>query len=573
MAQATTRIEKLRIAVSDFGRSLLGVFETPAQQVIKKRKEAFSTGGGSYPNVFAITYNGEKNLGEIGPAMQYVPDYITLGTRGWQFYLESEITQIIFGKYVKWLIGKGLKLNAEPEDVALKTEDITLDTEDFNEVIESRFSVWANSKDASHSRMKTLNAISRTAWLNSKIGGDVLVLLQIDKTGNVSVCLIDGAHVQSPTYGSDYYAQVLANGNTIRNGIEQNSLGEHIAYYVCQKDMSYKRIEARSKSTGLTMAYLVYGLEYRLDNNRGLPLVAAVFEAMKKLDRYKEATVGTAEEQAKIAYQVVHQQYSTGEDIFKKGSAIAVAHDIDAVSDDVPRTEEGEKLASKVYASTNKQAFNNPIGAEIKTLQHSNGQLMFKEFFSTNIDIVCAVVGIPPSVAMSVYNDSFSASRMAVKDWDMTLDVVRDDFKEQFFQPIYDLFLHIQILQNKIQAPGYLAAFYSNNRMALNAYRTCRFTGIKTPHIDPLKEVKAAREALGPLGVNIPLITVEQAVENLGGTGSDSIIEQFAKEREHAENVGLDIDRPENGVQQPVENDKKDKKDSEDDTDAEDEEK
>jgi len=563
MAQQISRIEKMGSAMRDFGKALFGSFETPVEETVRRRKEAFHMAGGGYPNVFAITYNGEKNLGEIGPALQYMPDYQVLGMRGWQFYLESEITQIIFGKYVKWLIGKGLKMNAEPEDVTLASEGIELESEDFNEVIESRFAVWACSKEASSSGMESLNAVSRAAWLNSKVGGDVLVILQIDKSANIRVRLIDTAHLQSPAYGTDYYAEVLQSGNCIRNGIEINPDGGHVAYYVRQKDMSFKRIEAKSKSTGLTMAYLVYGFKYRLDNTRGLPLVCAVFESMKKMDRYKEATLGTAEEQAKIAYQVYHQQFSTGENPLAKGSAIARSFDADAnIADDLPRTQQGEQLASRVHATTNKQVYNMPIGSEIKTLQHSNGQQIFKDFFSTNIDIVCAVAGIPPSVAMSVYNDSFSASRMAVKDWDMTLDVGRDDFKEQFYQPIYDLFLHLQVLQNKIQAPGYLSAFYADNRMALNAYRTCRFTGPKTPHIDPLKEVKAVREALGPLGANIPLMTVEQGVEILGGTDSDSNIEQFAKERELAEELGLDVDRAANGAAPvpPVEEDAEDDK-------------
>ena len=47
--------------------------------------------------------------------------------------------------------------------------------------------------------------------------------------------------------------------------------------------------------------------------------------------------------------------------------------------------------------------------------------------------------------------------------------------------------------------------------MALEAYAQCRFTGKNMPHIDPLKEVKAIREAL--LG---NLISREQATENLG---------------------------------------------------------
>lgn len=551
--------------------------ETPAQEITRARKQAFYDAGYGYNsgNVFGVTYDGEKNLGEIGPAKHYIIDYDTMRARSWQSYLDSEITQMVFKKYGRWLIGAGLTMQCCPNTTVLNAEGIELEAENFNEIAEAYWHVWANSDDADYAGMETLHQLAYTGYINAAIGGDVLVVLRVNNQNQITVQLIDGAHIQSPGFGTDQWAQTAKNGNIIRHGVEMDKNGQHIAYYVRNSDLSYTRIEARSASTGLRMAYMVYGLKYRLDNTRGLPIVAAVLETVKKLERYKEATVGKAEEENKTVFQVTHQQYSTGENIFAgKGGANLARAAMDAgakESHDDPRTTEGERLASKVYATTQKQAYNMPVGSKLEAVKSSNGQLVFKEFYTTNIDIVCATTGIPPNVAMGIYNDSFSASRAATKDWEHTLKVGRADFKNQFYKHIYALFLHLHVLTNKVSAPGYLQANLTGNKTVLAAYRQCHFMGDMFPHIDPLKEAKAEREKLGPLAANIPLTTVENAVEALGGANSDSIIEQFAKEREHAAEYGLPLDAPATGTmqQQPPQPEPEEGEDTTEETDSE----
>lgn len=537
-----TRFEAIRHAIGEIGNALIGRTETPAQEAVRKRKAAFFDMTSVRGNVFGITYDGQKNMGELGPAKEYLIDYDTMRARGYQAYLDSEIVQLIINRYSKWVIAMGLKPQAEPVKPVLQSENIELDLEEFNEQVEARFGLWAGSSVSDFTGMRSLNYLAKRAFINSRVGGDVLVVLHISPKNEVQVQLIDGAWVQSPAYGNDIWAQVLNNGNVIRNGVELDANGQHVAYHVRQRNATFKRIEARN-SLGLKIAYLVYGFEYRINSTRGLPLVNAVLETAKKLERYKEATVGTAEEQAKVTFQIIHQQFSTGENPLAKGSAVArSAFDANAnVADDIPRTEQGEVLASRVYATTNKQAFNMPIGSEIKSLQHSNGQLLFKDFIEANVDLVCATIEMPPNVAMSKYNDSFSASRAATKDWEHTLRVSRDDFREQFYQPIYDLKMTVDVLANKLKAPGYLQALYADNEMVLAAYRNCRFTGPMFPHIDPLKEVNAERAKLGPLFDNVPLTTLESATEALGGGSSDSNIEQGYEELEHARETGLDL--------------------------------
>lgn len=498
--------------------------------------EAFFSG--STP-IFAVSYNGEKNLGEIGPIKKYHLDYEALRLRSWQAYIESEIAQTVIKKYNLWIIGAGLKIRTEPSEVILKSEGLTIDTEAFNEITEARFTLFANSVYADMSEMRTLNQLARRAHLNAINGGDVLVILRyVDK--KVTVQLVDGSNVCSPLYQSNYYKTAQEAGNTIKDGIEFDKNGKPVAYYVKDDNIIYNvnRVLAESESTGLKMAYLVYGLEYRIDNCRGIPLISTVLETLKKLERYKEATVGSAEERQKIPFFIEHQLGGTGENPMQ--GILAKARNADAVLDDVATTEEGEKLATTVAATSNKTVYNMPNGAKMVSMD-SKQELHFKDFYTGNIDVLCASVPIPPEVAMSKYDSNFSASRAALKDWEHTINTARKDFSAGFYAPIYNFWLHVQILQNKITAPGYLEAFKKKNWIVIEAYRTARWIGTQVPHIDPLKEVEAERLKLGSMGANAPLTTIEAATENLNSGESDSNIKQFSEELDMMTSLKLDI--------------------------------
>ena len=493
------------------------------------QKQAWYAGGGTYRS-FPISFNGEKNLGELGPMKNYTLDYESLRIRSWQSYLESEISKTVLDKFILWMISKGLKLQSNPDKNVLKSEGISINPEEFNTVTESRFSVWAKSKMCDFAGQNNLHALAKEAYKNSKIGGDCLVILRL-VNDILKIELIDGAHVQSPIYGTDYTPNKLANGNFIRHGIEMLPNGQHVAYWVRKEDLSFERFEAVSSSTGLKQTFLIYGSKFRIGNHRGMPLISVILETVKKLERYKEATVGSAEERQKIAYQIVHQNFSSGESPLVANMARAM--NIDSDNEDLPKDINMDELANTVAATTNKMTYNMPIGAELKALESKN-ELFFKEFYNTNSDIICAAVGIPPNVAFSIYNDSFSASRAATKDWEHTISVNREDFSAQFYQEIYNYWLHVEILKNKIPSSGYLQAFYKDNIMALEAFRNARFTGPMFPHIDPLKEVNAERAKLGDLAKDIPLTTVEAATEALNGGDSASNLEQFIEELKSA---------------------------------------
>lgn len=498
---------------------------------IKHTVKASSSRGGSWGAVYSVSFDGEKNAGEIGPIINYQLDHYRLAQRSWQSFLENDISKTVLKKFTLWIIDKGLSLQANPLKTVLKSEGITLDSEPFNEVSEGRFLLWAKSKHSSYSKNTSLNETAKSAFKNAKIGGDVLVVMRYDECVNIQ--LIDTAHLCSPI------GYELPSGNKIVDGVEIDRItGTHIAFHVRKKGtFETERIPAYSDSTGFKTAWLVYGDVYRLDNHRGTPIIATSLETLKKIERYKEAAVGSAEERQKIAYFIEHQIGSSGESPI--AGQFARAFDASGSSgENIPVDELGNSFADNVAVSTDRQTFNMPQGSKISAPE-SKQELFFKEFYETNAFMICAAMGIPPNVAFSLYNDSFSASRAATKDWEHTIDVERDYFNSQFYQPIYAFWLFIEIAKGKIQAPGYLTAWLQRNWMITESYENARFTGPMFPHIDPLKEVQAERLKLGTLGESIPLTTVEQATEVLNGGDSDSNAEQFAEELNQAKELGI----------------------------------
>lgn len=540
----------MEAAKTSFIDKITGWFKSEPEQpemVVRNQPQASY---GTSRLLYAGSFNGEKNMGEMGPIKNYGMDYVGLSLRSWQAYIESPEAQTIINKFCTWVIGRGLKLQAEPVTRLLSKQNDSL--KEFSEDVEARWSVFSNSKTADHTRRNTLNQLESIAFKNAIIGGDVLVVLRYTKEDTTSVQLVDSAHMASPLMGSEWFPMITEKGNRCVNGVEINSKGEHVAYYIKKpfnpnnplSGFETERIPAKLRKNGLVVAFLVYGSKYRMDNERGIPLLTTVLEKLKKMERYEDATLGSAEEQNKLNFQVVHQPNSTGE--FPMTKAVARAIDYDGTSD-LPADDLGNQLADKVYASTQKMTVNNPVGAEIKPLKTNEAQLYFGDFLGKNIDIVCASVEIPPNVAMSKYDSNYSASRAAVKDWEHTLSVKRKDFAVQFLQPIYDFWLEVEILKNNIQAPGYLLALAAGDQMILEAYRTTRWVGAPVANIDPMKEVQAERLKLGITAESIPLTTVEAATEILNGGDSDHNMEQYAEELELSKSLGL---KPEPEVKQ-----------------------
>ncbi len=507
----------------------------------------FKFGMSSYPPIYRTYYTGEKTPGEMGAAKDYTAEYSYLRVRSWQAYTESDIAQLIINKYVKWVIGNGLKLQSEPNEIVLSQENISFDLSQFTLNVEPRFNLYTASIYSDYKKMQSINKLSSEAYKNAVIGGDVLCVLRIID-GHTVVQLIDGACVCSPFLDSNLSNEALIRGNKIINGVEVDSKGEHVAYYIQNPGGKYSRITRYGETSGCLQAFLIYGCTYRIDNVRGMPLLSAVLETIKKIDRYKEATVGSAEERQKIPYFFEHGVNSTGENPLLAGVRQAAIMGTGEAPES-KTVDEYEAAATKIAITTQKSVFNLPNDVTVKSPDSKN-ELSFKDFYNTNAQYLCATVGIPFEVALSMFNSNYSASRAAIKDWEYNIKTSRADFSNQYYQPIYNMWLEMQILSGKIQAPGYAKAMIEKNIYALEAFRNARFLGANVPHIDPVKEVQAERLKLAD--DITPLTTLDQATEALGCGDFRQVIKKVKEEQQYITDMPVRL--KEKAIQQETDN-------------------
>lgn len=509
----------------------------PLQQNLEQRSFSNSTVSSPWYGINTKSFDGEKTDGELGPPVDLVPHHEGLHYRAYEAQLKSDIVKMITGKFFKWVIGNGLKLQSEPEETVLKSEGINEDLIDFRKTVEARFKVFSNSRLSDFSKMTNLHRRASEAFKTAFLSGDALCIMRVEN-GKPNIQVIDGAEVMNPLFDSKFHEEAKSRGNKIYHGIEINDRGEHIAFYVrVDSDDNHfgevERIQARGDQSNRLMAWMVYGDKHRINHHRGIPRISAILEKVEKLDRYTEASVAGAEERAKIVFAIEHSKDSTGENPMIDQMRRTMGNQRESLNP----YEEGAKVSKNIATTTNKQTFNLPIGSKLSTLA-SQQEDQYEPFFNAVFVQLCAAIDIPPEVALQKYSSNYSASRAAINGWGYIVDVYRKNFEFDFYKNFYRTWLELEILMGKIKSPGLMKAIFDEDEFLIETFCNCKFTGVNMPHIDPLKEVKAVREMLGDRNKGeVPLISHDGASEQLN-QGDWS--ENYKKYKEEIKNVDID---------------------------------
>lgn len=473
--------------------------------------------------VYTKAWTGELTPGELGPATRYVPNYQMLRLRSWQALEENPLIQIALNTYVTWLIGSGCKIEPEPKAEILRMYGLEVNDAElrrFKQQINALFNLRAESRHSDYSGQGDLHTQAKYALINAIVGGDCVVAYHVEKK-RIAVEVIDGELVVQPVAALVQEAE--ARGNKVELGVEyQPDTLEHVAYYVVQRDGSFKRLACYGKKSGRLLATMWHGSKQRCNELRGKPIFSAMLEMAKKMGRYQDAAVGTAEERQKFVAFFEHNQYSTGENPMQASVRGAEQYGLPPAGEQGGYSDKDgvqyaapPEVAHKIAMTTNKQIVNMPVGAKVH-MPEFKSDINFADFYETNGKFFYAALEIPYEIAMMMFTSSFSSSRAAAKIWDHTLYVKSKPIRENFYQPYYNLLLEIAVGQGLLRAEGLLQAYAQENYDVIDAYNTMRLIPTKMPHIDPAKEAMAERIKLGdPSKGQLPLISHDRATENL----------------------------------------------------------
>lgn len=422
------------------------------------------------------------------------------------------------------IIGAGLRLKCRIDS---KTLGLTQQqAEKWERNTEREFAMWANSKYCDTLGLNDfyeLQSIALVSWL---LNGDCFVLIDYEKPTSympytLRLHLIEGDRISNPQSSGGYvsFNQKAENGNRIRNGIEIDSKGKVVAYYICntyQNGSIYAkkewiRVKAVGEKTGLPNVLHIMEAE-RPEQYRGVPYLAPIIVMLRQLTQYTEAELTAA---------IVNGIFS----VFITTSYGNESIDFDG------SIEENQKIydTSGDYQLGAGMINYLAPGEDVKMADATRPNVHFETFASAMCKYMGAALEIPYEVLIKSFNNNYSASRAALLELWKYIKMRRSWFVNDFCQPIYELFLTEAVANGRIYAPGFF-----NDPAVKYAWANAEWNGPAQGQLDPVKEATAAK-----IRVEQGFSTRERETVEINGGDFEGNVNQAKMENEKMEKSGL----------------------------------
>ena len=453
-----------------------------------------------------------------------------LRARARDLFISSALASAALQTRTAGTVGAGLRLDAQPDAQTLELDAATAARYDHR--IEAAWNSWAERCGADGASLNEIMQAVEMACLQS---GDVFVDVRIDQRGRMTLALIEGDRVDSPS-------TMLADANVCA-GVRFNADGKPIAYYVNDLPQFtpgglfyytrrrafvpgyYDTLEARYilPAGGILHAHMPFE---RPGQARGIPAASKVLLDAKTLDRYKTAEVDAANVAASAALLITHPAEAITAELDAMDSFSAPIDPPCASDGNAPATASVEKIHPALTLKPGAVLHLEP-GADVRSFNTGRPNANFSEFCDAYDARICAALGEPLEIVQKKYDSSYSASRAARLDAAQTHSLDRARLIEQVLWPVYRAWLDLNAA--RLELDGYYSA-----ATIRTAWRQCDFLGEALPSIDPEKEVRAAIAAIGA-----GLSTRAREARLLTGMDTGTIIRVLADEEQQMRTAGL----------------------------------
>jgi hypothetical protein len=476
------------------------------------KSEVYQGSSSGYAENVHVT-NGEKTHGNLPSKGETYNDYY--GTRKTALlasYTNPNVGNVL-EKFNLWTIGTGLTMQMSPMYNLIGDESDEMEA--WCDRVDALFKLWSKSRDCDLNKKHNLAGLCRLVNDNAKIAGDVLCIQRYDKKNGTTIEIVDGGLVETPPAKSE--ARIF-------DGVELNDSNQVIAFHVNSGNGTFSRIPAYNKN-GQETAFLVYGRYGRLSSVRGKSSLLSQLEYANKLDKFLESVIKNAAENANFIATIKHGVNSNGVTPMKTG-AIQTQRNVGA-TDAKPAADTADQINGKIAKISEGAVLNLGVDQEFQRYNGEGSASDSAVFFKKMQDTFYSNMSMPPSVARDQFEGSYSSARMEGKTWEQKFLTDRETLIiEQFLDRVSLFYLENEIAAGNIELKGY----FSMPKYLKQAYLCRVWRGIDFPVVDPLKEIKAIREKLGPTFANVPLITLAAAIDELSGLDSSQVISQTQKE-------------------------------------------
>lgn len=409
-------------------------------------------------------------------------------------FMNSPLAVSILRRHKIDVINFGLQLQAIVDYETLGISE--KQAQKIERLAEFEFELWAESFFCDYSEQLVFGEMQAVAFLNMLLSGDCWMIspfedpIDADHPYSTRLKLIDADLVRDPS-GTEY------TGRDIKNGVERDSKGRTVAIHVWntyENDTSLfftggtsisksERLPVYSPS-GKRQVWHIADFE-RLNQRRGISLLAPAVEPLKQITRLSEAQLMNA---LVASFFSVFVRDSSGmgalmspamapeETLFGGGRYTPDGAQVEAVDQDNGNDlEMGSGNINYLDENT-----------DISIADPKKVDTGFDAFWSALGNQVAAAGGIPFEKAMMKYTTSYTAARAAANDsWRQT-GYYRKLIDRRFCSIAYQLVFEEAVTRGRIDAPRYF-----DDARYKKAWTGSRWIGVGQGSLDPLKDARA----------------------------------------------------------------------------------
>lgn len=406
------------------------------------------------------------------------------------------------------VIGTGIRPQSRVDKEELGVSDEL--AEEFQRKAERVWKRWTPYADAGE-RMdfyEIQQLVDRQILEN---GEAIIVPLRLkDKPYPLALQLIESDRLNTP---SDKKSD-----KAVRSGVRIGENGEPVSYYiqkthpgdiyyrVAEEAKQYVEIQAKSEYGRRNIFHLYYVL--RSGQTRGVPFFAPVLTYFKDLAKYAEA-------------ELVASRIAACFSLFITSEA---SMDV-AVNSAYERNQSGQMIES-LEPGMIKHLM---PGETITSFNPQRPSATFEPFVDRILKAISAALGLPYElVAKDFSKTNYSSARAALLEARRYFKVRQEWLSQKLCQPVWEMLLEEAYLKGEIDARN----FYEKGRPK-SAWVRARWIAPGWSWVDPLKEVKASREAIAG--------NISSLADEVAGQGKDweEILEQRQREEQKRKELGL----------------------------------
>jgi lambda family phage portal protein len=408
----------------------------------------------------------------------------------------ADVYEAVIRAWVRNVVGDGYMLQAQTGDSAL------------NDEIETLFKLWQKPKNCDITGMQSLTEMARMAERRLRVDGGVLFVKTTVPDGPIPFAL---QMLEVDKLDTSLLEPMPKNGNSVVGGIEIDSAGKPIAYYIKTSDGTYDigktvRIDAQR------VIYLSH--RTRPSQVREMPPSANILERTRDINEYVEAV--SIKERVAACLAVFIKKITPaggfGRDMGKAGGSI-----------DEQSGYSGRTLTPGMIQ------YLQP-GEDIQSVMPPNSGANAADMVRLQQRMIGAGQGLSYEVVsrdMSQVN--YSSARQGLLEDQREYRVEQQYLIDHFYDEIYEEFIASAVLAGVLSIDS--QQFWRNK----TRYLAHKFIPSGWSWIDPLKEANANKVAL-----ETGQTTLARICAAYGADWQDEL-KQRAEEIQYAKSLGLNI--------------------------------